>query len=86
MNDLNKNEKVEEDFPAETEAHWREFFSRFNNKVYPLFKENGISKDTALLAYMIGDTHDAILDLTDVIEEKFNPSTGTDSAEGGFGG
>lgn len=69
--------------PASTETHWRQFLSEFNERVWPVFKEHGISKDAALLTFISADIHDSVMGLEDLIEqltERLSPhdSGGTD--------
>lgn len=38
---------------AETEVNWREALSDFNERVWPIFREHGYTKDGALQVWMI---------------------------------
>lgn len=54
---------------AQTEFRWRNFLSDFNEKVWPLFREYGFSKDAALAAWMMAKLNDNIVDLQDLIDD-----------------
>lgn len=73
--------------PASTEVHWRQFLSEFNERVWPVFKEHGISKDAALLCFLSADIHDGIMGLEDLIErltEKLTPLDNNGDDDNGF--
>jgi hypothetical protein len=45
---------------ADTELNWRTALSDFNERVWPLFREQGISKDAALQVWILTRIENAV--------------------------
>lgn len=48
------------DFTESAERSWRDFFSDFKEKVYPMFKEQGISYADAIIIWEISRLTNAV--------------------------
>jgi hypothetical protein len=63
------NNDGELNFDAEAEISWRAYVGDFNDRVWPLFKELGYTKDTALMVWLLNKNYNLTTELIDSIKE-----------------
>lgn len=67
-NDYNSNDPLNED----VEVSWRIWLDRFDKVIYPiLFRDRGISKDTALLVWQNSKIQDEIENLGNKLDSSY---------------
>ncbi len=57
-------------FDAEAEVSWRAYVGDFNSNVWPVFKELGYTKDTALIAWMLNKQYNLTCEMIDMLEKN----------------
>lgn len=62
------SEKSELNFDAEAEVSWRSYLGDFNARVWPVFRELGYTKDTALMAWMLNKNYNLTVELIDTLK------------------
>lgn len=55
-------EQDEWEFPEDCERSWRGYLKHFREEIFPMFQENGVSFDTALVVWFTNRLRNAIPD------------------------
>jgi len=56
-------------FDAEAEISWRSYIGDFNSRVWPVFRELGYDKNTALMIWLLNKNYNLTVELIDSIKE-----------------